>query len=460
MARRLVVAVTFVVLAACNSGPVNGPDAGGSDAGVDGGHLAQGSAAFLDSDVAVLTGAAHPRLGRDARGVLHALYSGTANDGTGTSPVRYGECASGCTSASAWTFITLADHAPAGGQARQARLLVLPSGGVRTLHFKRGSDLAPAVLVYGQCDSACTTAASWTTGELKSLPNLDALTVGPEPLAVDAQGQLRLVFSLPTGFTYGTCDTGCTSPSSWTWLTLGGVPAEAPTLVLTSSGQPRVLAGAPASNGDSTVELLSCDANCALSAVAWTQTSLFWGKPRGRLAFKSDAQGRLRALVYQDVTGRADVAATDHHALFAFCDAACTTQAGWGVESLGLAAHAGELGLDLVFDGARTNVLFTNPTEPAALSLAWCTNACTTTTAAWQVRTVESADDVQLAEAAPLTVTCDGGVASWVPGLEVSALSVPDGGGVDLVHAVDDEQVCATTRITGGARPRYAHLAP
>ncbi len=457
MTQRLVVAGALLALAACNNGASSGPDAGQPDAGVDGGHVAQASGAFLDSAVSALSGAAEPRLTRDGQGVLHALYSATAADEAGIFPVRYGQCAGACDTASSWTFVTLGDHGPAGGQAR---LVLLPSGGARALYFRRASATSQAVVVSAQCDGACTTSASWRTGDVRTLTSLDALAVGPEPLAADAQGHLGVALSSAAGLTFGACDADCTASASWAWLTLPGVLAEAPTLVLTASGQPRVFAGAATSSGDPTVELLSCDAACATSAAAWTTTSLFWGKPLGRQVLRADGQGRLRALFYQGATGRADVAASDHRALFAWCDAACDTQAAWNVESLGLAAHAGAAGLDLVLDGAgQATVLFTNPADPPALSLASCTDACTTATAVWLVKRVESGDDVQLAEKAPAP-SCDGGTASWVPGVDVSALGRPDGGGLDLVHLAKARQQCGGVSSSLGARPRYARVAP
>ncbi len=216
----------------------------------------------------------------DPAGGLDVLYRGP----NGALGIEYAHCASMCTDSASWQSLTLDSG---GFFAFDDALTVGPSGRVHAL-VEGGSGNG---LHYFECDSACTTSASWSslqldTGEVGATPSI---LVGPNgTLYVTYRSRLP---GMPIDF--ATCSSNCLNLSNWSLTKLPATGSDV-SLLLDAAGQPWVATTYGSYEG--TTVILHCAAACA-SGGAWTSTSIASFGDGLDVALALDATGQPRVVV-------------------------------------------------------------------------------------------------------------------------------------------------------------------
>lgn len=298
LALRSLLAVSLVtataLLPACTGGAGGAdPSDGGTSGGGDGG--AGTSAAFL-VDPALETST--PQLARDDSGALHLLAASETAGADGKLRVRYGRCASACESAASWSFLTLDD---AGASGSEVKLAVEGGGRIHVVELLKG---ATPVIRYGRCASSCTSATSWAFVDV-SPPASVTVTGLPRgrAFAVTATGQPRVLLRGQTNagphvLLLG-CDGTCIDGAGWRVDPL--VYGEAVSASMTSAGDAHqaVIYATPGTQ----LHFAQCSSACA-DAASWTSAPVLDGNPYA-LGLARATSGELH-LAYTRSTGSAD----------------------------------------------------------------------------------------------------------------------------------------------------------
>jgi hypothetical protein len=456
-------ALLLVVLAACSSGN-NGGTGGGSGgsggsgggsggSGGTGGSSSAGSL-FPDKSASGSTNGREPQLIVDATGRLHLLYTGFTMNSDGVYPVRYGECSSACNTSAGWTFATVADHGLFGAGAR----LALDSSGRPRVAFNASTTLGDDRIDIATCDSNCTQASNWQSGEVRSFTNGSYLIADGANLAVAPNGKLMIAYQAgDLGASYGECSANCTQSASWAWVQFDSGVSQ-PALAATSTGKPRIIFK---NRNAAVLEYTECDTSCT-QAGQWSAALPLYYASSENWAFRLDAQDRPRIAWNQGHTAIAGQEMNDEKIFYGWCDANCTMVTSWSAFDVGLAAGPGQESLGLTLDSTGAPLIsFDDSLMGFALALRACTAGCNTSSATWSSVDLESSDQLTASDP-PLLPVCNQNVtpkAHWYPGHSSSVVINTVQGAVQIAHIAETLQQCGNgTVVSGPTLTRFTHV--
>ena len=439
-----------------DGGGGGGTDGGGGGGGGTGGDTAAPSSLFPDISPGFTNGE-HPQLAVGNSGRLHMIYSGTTANAESVYPVRYGECAGSCGQIANWTFVTIADHAFFGGQARFA---VDPVTGKVRANFDQAPTLGGGrEIVVATCDDNCLQPANWEVGVVATFNSGVYQVADGSNIAFGAGGKVLLAFQAGSlGASYGECSSNCTTPAGWTWVQFSAAVA-VPALAVTASGQPRI---AFQDRNQNVLSYTQCDASCTTPG-SWSAPITPYYLFTDRFAFALDPKGHPRVTWNQGFTGIAGNEASENKIFYGGCDTGCTATAGWSAFDVGLPASQGLEGLGLALDptdGTPALVYDTFP-DPYGTALAVCTAGCLTDAAAWGSVQLETGAQIQAQTPAPLP-NCSGQtpIANWFSGSQMMMVVNPTQGALQIANRARDRQSCGSSGSVsdGVVLPRFLNV--
>lgn len=245
------------------------------------------------------------------------LYAVYQQSGQG---IRYAHCASGCDNAANWQTSTLFGGF-IGTNGPHVNPLAVDAGGNLHLVYMK----ATGGFTYATCASACGSGASWTTTQLDSLGYRWSIAAEPS-------GKLDLVYVSFGGLTYATCDSACTTGSNWTKTVIDAAGARSE--AMTYAGGALHLAYADSINA---VHYATCSTSCSTPA-SWQHTLIGQTSP-------NDVAIAVGG-------GRISIATSQNQIVVSSCMSACTSSAAWPSVSVDSARAAGGGYLSLAIDGA------------------------------------------------------------------------------------------------------------
>jgi hypothetical protein len=344
----------------------------------------------------------------DSAGGVHIASSpmGAASDGT--YPAYYAYCASNCANSANWSILQLEDLGFWGGFVR----LALTSNGQPRMIWTRELTVGNGEYRYAECNSQCTNIANWTVGSTGPSFNAD----NSRYFALDNLNRPRLVYydynSGHKGMWYRFCNSTCTNSTNWYETNITTELLMRPSLVFTSSGQPRFIADYV---GVSSRELrfYACDASCSYSA-NWYFVLLTSSNADNTFSLRLDHLDRPRLALYTGYRGLWD----DNLLEYWWCDASCMDSNNWNGYTLGFDVYYG-LDADLGFDSQnRPNLAFYVDTDPYGLVYSNCTTGCESFNSAWDYQFIETAADLSAIDPVPVKPGCS--ISSWFPGQKPS----------------------------------------
>jgi hypothetical protein len=335
----------------------------------------------------------------DASGGMHVAALAVV-DASGKYGVVYARCAGRCSEPGTWSAVALAEastgHVPA---------IALTQDGRPRIAYYFGGGSAPG-LHYLECDSGCTTAASWKDVRLAN--NSLAVTPFPRPslpFAVSPGGSAAFAFDDGTGLQLVLCKSNCGSGASWSQGTIGPVFVVPESLAF--SGENLQIVARQRMQDIESLVLLDCSSDCT-AAASWDGVVGLWrisGVIEALLA--RTAQGGSRIVLYAD-----DPTTPKNERIFALlaCDSQCRTPASWKTPLLlPIRADAAEVGYAMTLDGGGRPVLaFADLSGSAVVR---CTGDCTTPAGLWQTAPVLAAADLDRAYPVLPPISCVSG--SW-----------------------------------------------
>jgi hypothetical protein len=138
-------------------------------------------------------------------------------------------------------------------------------------------------IYYGSCETNCTAPSSWTVSIIKEIPNGDIEVTG-EALAIDPQGRPRFVMHAyralfgvgqPTPATwYMTCDADCHSAANWQEFKISTQIWQESTLRFTNTGVAKMATVASVEGQGDLSAYIECSADCSNEA-NWLGIGLF-----------------------------------------------------------------------------------------------------------------------------------------------------------------------------------------
>jgi hypothetical protein len=384
----------------------------------------------------------------DGAGGIHVTYAVYIGDDAGTRPAYYAYCPGSCANESSWTRIRLGDAVqdarlaldPAGRPRIMLYTTVPDPGGVWPEYAKQYR--------YAACDSSCTNSANWTitivaTAEEIPVGRADYMF---HYFALDPQGNPRFIYTDTRGYMnhsgtyYMYCDTACTTASSWTEVDLElGYVIDQPELAFTPAGEPRLALKVYLDDPDGIdstawIAYIECDATCQ----TWSGLLLF-ENIHGTASFRLrlDSQGRPRLAYYSG--NYADPPHEPSQLYYYWCNTACTNPDtnpepnDWDGYPLGYPNYHGE-GVDLILDQAdRPHLAYQAFIE--GLGYAWCTVNCESGNPSWQSGVVESNNTLDAHFPVPPIRSCT--ISTWSAGARPS-LALDSAGrpriGYDVEH--------------------------
>jgi hypothetical protein len=210
-------------------------------------------------------------LGVDATGRAHLLLSGVTYPAESANALVYATCASGCGTATGWTFLDLSSLSTGQDAVGTYRpFMVEPSGRVSFLSSDPG--------IYFACASNCTNLASWSAPV--------SLNGNPLHAAVDGAGVTHVLLRQGSSaggtplFHYARCPSNCTTPASWQVSSLGFLVAGnewAASLAVTTAGRAFIAYNQGVVSGASDNQRLflnSCQGSQCLDLNAWSSVTL------------------------------------------------------------------------------------------------------------------------------------------------------------------------------------------
>jgi hypothetical protein len=209
-----------------------------------------------------------PRVEVDRKGGVHAVYPAY-----GGGSAYYAYCPNNCIDPKAMKVVTL----PTDGVPGSAMLALTPDGRPRVI--------LPTYLriYYAECDQQCTDQVNWTVSAIVEHQG-DQDATG-EALAVDSQGRPRFLLHTYLAFLgvgqkapqtlYAQCDSGCTSAASWSMAPVGDAIWQNSTLRFDSKDRPHVgtVVVDKATNAKQ-LAYLSCASGDCMTMAAWTGIGL------------------------------------------------------------------------------------------------------------------------------------------------------------------------------------------
>jgi hypothetical protein len=368
---------------------------GGSEG--DGGPGGGNPAVNLDVDGDSLS----PSLLFDSKNTAHLLYSySELNTGVFPYGARYAECPGNCDVFSSWKFATL--HV----QAMVSQLVLDSQGHPRFLFTRPPADPTCEVLgslIFASCDEECTTASNWTFTTIAQGVAASRCAFGPGnilvgmPLAIDSTDRLRAAFpSSDTDLTLASCAAECSEVSNWISTHYSSYAAAA------SSNCARDLA----IDGAGTVHMTTFSgavgayAELAQGASAWSVYPIPFpfGFP---FRMRVDALGQPRILhAKAGKNGPFDSSAI----VYSSCDTGCAAGGAWSSVTIPVPDGTAVPG-DFVLDGTGTpHIAYAAPSDSVscatgafqALEYAtWIGGSDGGPRGAWQFSTVQSSSVLQ-----------------------------------------------------------------
>jgi hypothetical protein len=359
----------------------------------------------------------------------HAAFTGY--DGPTRDRIYYATCAgSDCGgNPDQWTKAEIAFPG-----AHKVQLALTPDGRPR-LHVVSYSAPAKVnynrTYSYGECDSGCTDASNWRFVEIAdSGDNLISEVLGmripDRTFVVDAQGRPRFIYTDANyaiepdhyGAFVMACDANCTDKASWTETDLAlhlGYRHEQvskPVLSVARDGSLGVAANVYAFD-EAGKELkqglyfYGCRTDCSMRA-NWLRAfvnetgSGSYPSPTWDLAFTADGRPRIAQFAGAG-TERKDLA---HELIYLWCEAECGKDASWNGSTAQPGNGIGE-SADLVLDdeGRPRIAMLTKSGETA---LAACDTDCETSTPKWRFSLAEPIATPQKERPKALPFHCDG----------------------------------------------------
>jgi hypothetical protein len=167
------------------------------------------------------------------RPIIAPVGSGLAvayrDNGTGA---QYAECGGGCTSAASWSSVNI-------GSGDSHTLGFDVQGNVRGMVYQTDFSSSSVITTYAECTSSCLDAGSWTRVNL--VPSLDPSGGAAKLQALSDGGLRRMVAAGSTGtggVMYAECESACGSAASWTTAVFG-IGSDA-VIAVDRQGMPRV----------------------------------------------------------------------------------------------------------------------------------------------------------------------------------------------------------------------------
>jgi hypothetical protein len=341
----------------------------------------------------------HPTIGVDANGGVHVAFtpdSATTQDPT--RPAYYAYCSANCTSASAFSRVSLGDH------VEYANLSLNAAGQPRLLlRLRAGSMFA---YQYWACDGNCTSTAQWISGTVAYAYARPSASGEPFSrfFALDAAGQPRLVYydegenldDPHRGVYYTGCDSNCTSAANWAELQLlQDSDAQQFDLALSATGQARMAyVSYDEDNLDWYVAYAECHTGC-FTLANWSTTRLVDTVSASVTEFATfslrvDSTGHPRLALYTG-TGLGGTL-TPNTLYYLWCDAAsCTGNQMWQALDLNLPDYNGEDGVSLALDNQdRPRIAYhAGLTTGDGLYYTHCNANCGASAQNWQSGRVE-----------------------------------------------------------------------
>lgn len=353
--------------------------------------------------LALVTRSAGMTMAMDATGTLHVAAS-TVVDAGGKYMVVYARCAGGCTQATSWSVVTLAEvstgHVPT---------IALTQDGRPRIAYFVAVTAAPGLHYLG-CDAGCTTASNWRDVRLTS--HLSA-TPSPRPrlpFAVSPGGAAAFAYDDGAGLQLLHCPSDCGQLASWSQGKIAGSAGifYVPESLLFTSEQGLQLVARLRMQDRESLLFYDCAAGCG-AAANWAGVSDLWhGTGEIQAILARTAQGGARIAVYAD-----DPTSPKNERVFGLlaCDGQCRTPASWKVPLLPpIPPDAASVGYALALDGGGRPVLAYAGLSSSAV--ARCTSTdCTTSSSLWQITPGLATADLDAAYPVTVPAGCVSG--SW-----------------------------------------------
>jgi hypothetical protein len=270
---------------------------------------------------------------------------------------------------------------------------------------------------YAECSHDCHVPASWTKARIFLNPNNFSNYPGDARYFVlDSQARPRFVSYDYNGLTYAFCDDDCTLPSNWSFVDLDlGLSLNALQLVLSSTGQPRVI-GVDSSDN---LVYAQCDQNCSL-AQNWSKTAV--GSSVGSIfsspiySLRLDSQNRPRIAYFKQNSADAQM-------YFAWSNSNYSSSSSWTTGTLPI-APASSRTIDLAIDSQdRPQVVYAS--NSLDLRYLRCLKRCDSVQSEWDLQVIETGDELELDDPMPPDT---GFIAAnwWIEGYASAALDSQD----------------------------------
>lgn len=348
----------------------------------------------------------HPTARVDPSGGVHVVF--TPESATPNNPIRpayYAYCPANCTSAAAFTMLSLGDGVDF------AALDLDPDGHPRLLLRLPVQSNTIYLFQYWMCDNNCTNPAQWTGDSIGYAYRRQVGWVESfiHSFALDHQGRPRFIYydsgadynDPHWGAFYAYCDSSCTNPANWyeTRL-LADSHARDFDLAFSPSGQPRLaFATYNSETMAQPVIYAECNQSCGTAAnwagfvLANTVSASVSHEANFSLAV--DGNGRPRLALY---TGTGSGGSLTPNTLYYLgCqEGDCTQAANWTAVNLNFPQTHGEEGVSLALDGqSRPRLAYHAPMAAGfGLYYAWCDTSCETSAAGWQAQEMEPSEAV------------------------------------------------------------------
>ncbi|MFL5493404.1 MAG: Ig-like domain-containing protein [Gemmatimonadales bacterium] len=224
-----------------------------------------------------------PSVKADDDGRVHVSYADIVSG-----DIKYATCASECASQSQWETAVVADL----DVVHYLTSIAVESSGRVHITFEDIGELASHThLAYATCASDCTTAANWEWITVDP----GNLTGAVNSLVVDGNGRAHVAYSSGGDFQihYATCGADCTTAANWQIV---GIPTilggSAPSLAVDRTGRVHISYNQYINFSDSELRYATCAAGCTDFA-NW-QTVLLYPGVVIRTSILVDGTGRVR----------------------------------------------------------------------------------------------------------------------------------------------------------------------
>jgi hypothetical protein len=346
----------------------------------------------------------HPTAKVDPSGGVHVVFTPqSAPQASSTRPAYYAYCPANCTSAAAFTMLSL------GEGVDFAALDLDPNGRPRVLLRLPVQSNTIYLYQYWMCDNHCTNPAQWMGDSIGYAYRRQVGWVESfiHSFALDHQGRPRFVYydsgsdsnDPHWGAFYAYCDANCTNPANWNEIRLlDDNQATDFDLAFSPANQPR-LAFYTYLNDAWVVVYAECNQSCnaagnwygAVLADTVSASVSHWAN----FSLAVNSNGRPRLALYTGTGSGGSLAPNTLYYLG--CQAGnCAEAMNWTAIDLDFPPTHGEEGVSLALDGQNRPRLAYHAPMAAGFGLyyAWCNANCEGSAAGWQTRKMEASEEV------------------------------------------------------------------